>query len=63
MGNYGPFAAEHGRIVLYLNLIYVVSLILVGLSIVSVFIEIPFFSSFAFWIVIAAYVLLAGSKW
>jgi hypothetical protein len=48
--------------VLNLNLIFVVSLVLVGLAIVGVFIEIPFFSNYAFWVVIGAYILLAGSK-
>ncbi len=43
-----------------MNLLYVLSLILAGLAIVGVFIEIPFVSNFAFWIVIAAYVILAG---
>lgn len=47
---------------LNLNLIFVVSLVLVGLAIVGVFIEIPFFSNYAFWVVIGAYILLAGSK-
>lgn len=45
-----------------LNLIFVISLVLVGLAIVGVFIEIPFFSNYAFWVVIGAYVMLAGSK-
>lgn len=45
-----------------MNLLYVLSLILAGLAIVGVFIEIPFVSNFAFWIVIAAYVLLAGMQ-
>jgi hypothetical protein len=40
----------------------VISLVLVGLAIVGVFIEIPFFSNYAFWVVIGAYVMLAGSK-
>jgi hypothetical protein len=30
--------------------------------IVSVFIEIPFVSEYAFWIVLAAYIVLAGSR-
>jgi len=47
---------------LSLNLIFVISLVLVGLAIVGVFIEIPFFSNYAFWVVIGAYVMLAGSK-
>jgi hypothetical protein len=42
------------------NLLYVLSLILAGLAIVGVFIEIPFVSQFAFWVLVAAYILLAG---
>jgi hypothetical protein len=53
---------EHGRVALSLNLIFMISLVLVGLAIVGVFIEIPFFSNYAFWVVIGAYVMLAGSK-
>jgi len=45
-----------------LYLIFVVSLVLVGLAIVGVFIEIPFFSKYAFWVVVGAYVMLAGSR-
>lgn len=41
---------------------FVLSLVLVGLSIVGVFVELPFFSDYAFWIVVAAYVILAGAK-
>jgi hypothetical protein len=37
----------------------VLSLILVGFAVVGVFIEIPFVSNYAFWLVIAAYVILA----
>jgi hypothetical protein len=36
------------------------SLVLAGFAVVGVFIEIPFVSNFAFWIVIAAYVILAA---
>ena len=43
-----------------MNLLYVLSLILAGLAIVGVFIEIPFVSQFAFWVLVAAYILLAG---
>jgi hypothetical protein len=42
------------------NLLYVLSLLLAGLAVVGVFIEIPFVSNFAFWIAVAAYVILAG---
>jgi|GEM_PF-1111089 len=38
------------------------SLVLVGFAIVGVFIEIPFVSNYAFWIVIAAYVILAAAR-
>jgi hypothetical protein len=44
------------------NLLYVLSLILAGLAIVGVFIEIPFVSEFAFWVLVAAYVILAGMR-
>jgi len=42
------------------NFLYVLSLIMAGLAVVGVFIEIPFVSNYAFWIVIGAYVMLAG---
>ena len=38
------------------------SLILAGLAVVGVFIYIPFVSAYAFWIVIAAYVILAAAR-
>ena len=38
------------------------SLVLVGFAVVGVFIYIPFISDYAFWIVIAAYVILASSR-
>jgi hypothetical protein len=44
------------------NLLYVLSLILAGLAIVGVFIEIPFVSQFAFWVLVVAYVILAGMR-
>jgi hypothetical protein len=44
------------------NLLYVLSLILAGLAIVGVFIEIPVVSEFAFWVLVAAYVILAGMR-
>jgi hypothetical protein len=45
---------------LTINFVFVFSLILAGLAVVGVFIEIPFISNYAFWVAIAAYVLLAG---
>jgi len=44
------------------NLLYVLSLIMAGLAIVGVFIEIPVVSQYAFWVLIAAYIILAGRK-
>lgn len=51
-------AARGGRIVKFGRAF---SLILVGFAVVGVFIEIPFVSNYAFWLVIAAYVILACS--
>jgi len=45
-----------------LYLAFVVSLVLVGLSIIGVFVEVAFFSEYAFWVAVAAYVMLAGAK-
>jgi hypothetical protein len=41
---------------------FIVSFVLVILGIVSVFIDIPFVSYYAFWLVIAGYTVLAGSR-
>jgi hypothetical protein len=38
------------------------SLVLAGLAVVGVFIEIPFVSDYAFWVAIAAYVILAAAR-
>jgi uncharacterized protein (DUF983 family) len=43
------------------NFGFALSLILVGFAVVGVFIEIPFVSNYAFWIAIAAYVILAAT--
>jgi uncharacterized protein (DUF983 family) len=40
---------------------FALSLIMVGFAVVGVFIFIPFVSNYAFWVVVAAYVILAGS--
>ena len=39
-----------------------ISLALVGFAVVSVFIFIPFFSEWAFWVAIAAYVIVAAGR-
>jgi hypothetical protein len=40
----------------------IISLLLVILAVLSVFIEIPIISNYAFWLALAAYILLAGSR-
>jgi hypothetical protein len=40
----------------------IVSLLTVILAVLSVFIEIPIVSNYAFWFAIAAYIVLAGSR-
>lgn len=44
-----------------MNYGFALSLVLAGFAVVGVFIEIPFVSDYAFWIVIAAYVILAAT--
>ena len=41
---------------------FTISLLVALLALVSVFIEIPFVSNYAFWVLFGAYVLLAGRK-
>src|SRR5262249_60354941 len=53
-----PPATRSGR----MNMLFVLSLMVAMLALVAVFIEIPFVSNFAFWALMAAYVLLAGSQ-
>jgi hypothetical protein len=43
-------------------MLFVASLIVAMLALVAVFIEIPIVSNFAFWALMAAYVMLAGSQ-
>ena len=42
--------------------IFLISLILTMLAIIGVFVEIPFISSYAFWVAIAAYIMLASHR-
>jgi hypothetical protein len=44
------------------NFGFALSLVLAGFAVVGVFIEIPFVSNYAFWIAIAAYVILAATQ-
>ncbi|MFY9957815.1 hypothetical protein [Bradyrhizobium sp.] len=45
-----------------MNFGVIISLLVVILAVLSVFIEIPIVSNYAFWFAIAAYVVLAGSR-
>jgi hypothetical protein len=42
---------------------FIASFIMAILGIVGVFIDIPIVSQYAFWFVVAAYIVLAGSRW
>jgi uncharacterized protein (DUF983 family) len=44
-----------------MNYGFALSLVLAGFAVVGVFIEIPFVSEYAFWVAIAAYVILAAA--
>ena len=45
-----------------MNFVYVISLLTIILAVLSVFIEIPFVSNYAFWFAVGAYLLLAGTR-
>ena len=40
---------------------FALSLVMVGFAVVGVFVFIPFVSNYAFWVVVAAFLILAGS--
>ncbi len=42
--------------------VHVISLIIALLAVVAVFVYIPFASDYAFWFMVAAYVMLAGHR-
>jgi len=42
--------------------VHVISLIVAGLALVAVFVYIPFVSEYAFWFLVAAYIMLAGHR-
>jgi hypothetical protein len=44
------------------NFIFLLSLLTVILAVLSVFIEIPIVSNYAFWFAVGAYLLLAGTR-
>jgi hypothetical protein len=55
-------ASGNGLEEVSLHPLFTVSLIIAMLALVGVFIEIPFVSNYAFWVLFGAYVLLAGRK-
>jgi hypothetical protein len=55
-----PIWVQLGRTAL--NPVFTASLLLAALALVGVFIEIPFISNYAFWVLMAAYIMLAGRR-
>jgi len=55
-----PIRVQLGRRAL--NPVFTASLLLAALALVGVFIEIPFISNYAFWVLMAAYIMLAGRR-
>jgi hypothetical protein len=45
-----------------MNFVFMISLVIALLGVVGVFIAIPFVSQYAFWVVVLAYVVLAGGR-
>ncbi len=45
-----------------MNFGVIISLLVVILAVLSVFIEIPIVSNYAFWFAIGAYIMLAGTR-
>jgi hypothetical protein len=42
--------------------VHIISLVIAGLAVVSVFVYIPIVSDYAFWFLVWAYVMLAGHR-
>lgn len=57
---FSRYEIELGESALHVE--FTISLLIALLALVSVFIEIPFVSNYAFWVLLGAYVLLAGRK-
>jgi hypothetical protein len=57
---FGGFIAARGDCAV--NFGFVLSLLTIILAVLSVFIEIPIVSNYAFWFAVGAYVVLAGTK-
>ena len=45
-----------------MNFGFIISLVIIMAAVVGVFIEIPIVSHYAFWVAIAGYIVLAGSR-
>ena len=45
-----------------MNFIFLLSLLTLILAVLSVFIEIPIVSNYAFWFAVGAYMMLAGTR-
>ena len=56
----GPCVKEPG---VQMRFGFIASFVMAILAIVGVFIDIPIVSQYAFWFVVGAYILLAGSRW
>ncbi len=57
-------AAEMSTTVAVFNVfsVHVISLVVALLAVVAVFVYIPFVSDYAFWFMVAAYIMLAGHR-
>jgi len=42
--------------------VHIISLLVAGLAVVAVFVPIPIVSDYAFWFLVAAYVMVAGHR-
>jgi hypothetical protein len=55
------FGRLEAREICAVNFGFVASLIVIILAVLSVFIEIPIVSNYAFWFAVGAYIMLAGT--
>jgi hypothetical protein len=54
--------SSHREEICAVNFVFVLSLLTVILAVLSVFIEIPIVSNYAFWFAVGAYIMLAGTR-
>jgi hypothetical protein len=62
LGQQTAFGCTYSRCAMRLHFFFALSLIMAVASIVGVFVFIPLVSAYAFWIAVAAYVILASSR-